>query len=129
MRARWMIVAAVAASLTASAALAADEAPAPAPAPTATDSGKEADTRLGEKEWKERINLVARKPARHDIAWIDSRDRVSWRTFSTWQGVRDEHPMIARKTQGFHEPSPYVRRAERVERISRGPLRGPVPSE
>ena len=37
--------------------------------------------------------------------------------------------MVARKVFGFHEPRPHATRAERVERTSRGPIRGPAPSE
>lgn len=124
MRIRFVLLAGLAAGLLSTAALAEEAAPAAAPAAPAAD-----EARKGEKEWKERINIVARKPARHDVSWIDSRDRSGWRTFTTWQGIRDERPMVARKTLGFHEPRPHATRAERVERVSRGPLRGPAPSE
>ena len=83
----------------------------------------------GEKEWKQRINVVARQPDRHDIAYLDSRDRSGWRDFTIWQGVRDERPIIARKSAGFHAPDPHRPRAERVLLIGRGPLRGPAPTE
>jgi hypothetical protein len=130
---RHVVLAGLAAGLLATAAAAADEAaPAGTPAPTAapaSDSAAENQVRRGEKEYKERVNIVARKPLRHDINWIDSRDRSGWREFTTWQGIRDERPLVARKVFGFHEPRPHIRRAERVERISRGPLRGPAPSE
>lgn len=123
---RLLVVAGLAAGLLATTAssAAADEA-APAPAPAAAG----ATAHPGEKEYKERINIVARKPSRHDVPWLDGRDRTSWRTFTTWQGIRDERPMIARKSLGFHEPRPHATRAERVQRISRGPLQGPAPSE
>lgn len=90
---------------------------------------KSAEAQPGEKEYKQRVNLVARKPLRHDIGWMEGRDRASWREFTTWQGIRDERPMVARKTLGFHEPRPHLRRAERVERLARGPLVGPAPAE
>jgi hypothetical protein len=79
----------------------------------------------GEKRWKERINTVARKPLRHDIEYTDSRDRDEWQGQTTWQGVRDRRPMVARKTMGFHDPRPHRPRAERVLLVSRGPIRGP----
>ena len=72
---------------------------------------------------------MARNPHDLDIAYLDSRDRTGWRDFSTWQGVRDERPIIARKTAGFHAPYPHRSRAERVLLIGRGPLRGPAPTE
>ena len=84
---------------------------------------------LGQQEWKQRTNVVARKPSNIDIAYLDSRDRTGWRDFSTWQGVRDERPIIARKSSGFHAPYPHRPRAERVLLIGRGPLRGPAPTE
>jgi hypothetical protein len=143
---RTVVLAALGAGLLASAAAAADATPAPAgdksgsaqPAPASTTGATQSadatqskgeEHSWGQKKYKERINVVARKPDRHDVAWIDSRDRTSWRTFTQWQGVRDERPMVARKVFGFHEPRPHVRRAERVERLARGPLRGPAPSE
>ena len=105
-----------------------DTAAAAAPAATApADAPAKAST--GQKEWKERINVVARNPHDLDIAYLDSRDRTGWRDFSTWQGVRDERPIIARKTAGFHAPYPHRSRAERVLLIGRGPLRGPAPTE
>ena len=113
-----VLVPALAVALLAVPASAADEA-----APAATQEAQ----KPGAKENKERINLVARKPLRHDIGWLDEHDRAGWREFTTWQGVRDERPLIARKTIGFHEPRPYATRRERVERTSRGPLRGPAP--
>ncbi len=119
---RSLILASLAAGLLATAHPAAAEEAAPAAAPAAA-------AEKGEKEWKERVNIVARKPHRHDITWLDGRDRTSWREFTQWQGVRDERPMVARKVFGFHDPRPHVRRAERVERVSRGPIRGPAPSE
>ena len=94
-----------------------------APAPAAETGGH------GEKEYKQRINTVARAPMRHDIEYIDGRDRTSWRGFDTWQGIRDERPLVARKTLGFHAPRPHATRWERVLLVSRGPLRGPAPSE
>ena len=128
---RTLMLACLAAGLLATAAAAAaDEAPAaPAASAPAAERSAPAHDELGEKEWKERINIVARKPLRHDVPWIDGRDRTGWRDFSGWQGVRDERPMVARKVLGFHDPRPYIRRFERVERISRGPIRGPAPSE
>lgn len=93
-----------------------------------SDSGMMEDGReppLGHKTWKERINTVARKPLRHDIQWLDSRDRTEWRDHEVWHGIRDERPLIARKTTGFHEPRPNKTRRERVLTISRGPIQGP----
>ena len=92
-------------------------------------SAKEAVNVLGGKEWKERINVVARKPLRHDIEWIDGQDRTNWHEFNLWHGLRDERPMIARKTLGFHAPDPHRTRQERVLLLSRGPLRGPAPAK
>ena len=133
MRMRTLALAGLAAGLLATAASAEETAPAPASAPavapTTTSAAEEQVNAHGEKEYKERINIIARKPSRHDIGWLDSRDRSGWRDFTVWHGVRDERPMIARKSIGFHEPRPHATRAERVERISRGPLRGPAPSE
>jgi len=141
MRFRHVILAGLAAGLLASTAAAADEAAAPAPAPTPAPAATPAEEqsaaaklvadedRTGEMEYKERINIIARKPSRHDINWLDSRDRSGWREFTTWQGIRDERPLVARKVFGFHVPRPHATRAERVERMSRGPLRGPAPSE
>ena len=80
---------------------------------------------MGVKTWKERINTVARKRAEHDIEWLDSRDRTGWNGYTTWQGIRDERPLVARKTMGFHEPRPHKTRSERVLTISRGPIQGP----
>jgi hypothetical protein len=93
--------------------------------PATYSSAKEPRRKIGEKTWKERINTVARVPREHDIKWIDSRDRTSWQGHSTWQGIRDERPLIARKTLGFHDPRPHRTRAERVLLISRGPIQGP----
>ena len=93
-----------------------------------SDSGSMEDgqsPKLGHKTWKERINTNARKPLRHDIEWLDSRDRTSYQDFQVWQGIRDERPLIARKTTGFHEPRPHKTRRERVLTISRGPIQGP----
>lgn len=129
MRLRIVVAAGLAAGLLATVASAEEAAPAPAPATTPASAAEEQVNAHGEKEYKERINLIARKPSRHDVGWLDSRDRMGWRDFTTWHGVRDERPMVARKVLGFHEPRPHVRRAERVERVSRGPLRGPAPSE
>jgi hypothetical protein len=138
MRTRFTTLAALAASLlVAGVAAAAEEAtaqPASAPAATSMDDGtrataKEAEGRLGEKEYKERINVVARKPLRHDIPWIDSRDRSSWHDFTVWHGVRDERPITARKTIGFHAPDPHRKRFERVLLVGRGPIRGPAPAK
>jgi hypothetical protein len=126
MKLRIVLSALLAAGIAAS--VAAADAPAPAPAPTATAPAGAPNPGMGPKEWKERINLVARKPYRHDINWLDSHDRSSWRTFTTWQGVRDERPLIARKVMGFHEPRPHATHAQRVETLSRGPLRGPAPA-
>lgn len=86
---------------------------------------KDAKPRLGVKTWKERINTVARKPAEHDIQWLDNRDRSGWNGYTIWQGIRDERPLVARKTMGFHEPRPHKTRRERVLTISRGPIQGP----
>lgn len=83
----------------------------------------------GEKTYKERINTVARKKHRHDINWLDSTDRSSWGEHKTWRGIRDERPLIARKTLGFHDPRPHRTRRERVLLISRGPIQGPGFSE
>ena len=80
---------------------------------------------MGVKTWKERINTVARKRAEHDIEWLDSRDRTGWNGYTTWQGIRDERPLVARKTMGFHEPRPHTTRSERVLTLSRGPIQGP----
>ena len=91
--------------------------------------GQETRDQLGTKMYKERINLVARKPLRHDVEWLDSRDRWSWQGHEKWQGIRDARPMIARKTLGFHAPRPHVPRRERILRIGRGPIRGPGFSE
>lgn len=88
-------------------------------------SPKEPRAKIGVKTWKQRINTVARRPLRHDIKWIDSRDRVSWGEEETWRGIRDERPMIARKTHGFKEKRGHLTRRERVTRISRGPIQGP----
>ena len=93
-----------------------------------SDSGMMEDgqePKLGHKTWKERINTIARKPLRHDIEWLDSRDRTEWQDHQVWQGIRDERPLIARKTTGFHEPRPHKTRRERVLTISRGPIQGP----
>ena len=95
---------------------------------TMSDSGmmeKDAEPKLGHKTWKERINTVARKRLHHDIEWLDSRDRTDWDGHQVWQGIRDERPLIARKTMGFHEPRPHKTRRERVLTISRGPIQGP----
>ena len=86
---------------------------------------KDGTPRLGVKTWKERINTVARKPAEHDIKWLDSTDRSGWNGYTVWQGIRDERPLVARKTMGFHEPRPHKTRRERVLTISRGPIQGP----
>jgi hypothetical protein len=86
---------------------------------------KDASPKLGHKTWKERVNTVARKPLEHDIKWLDSRDRTGWNGYTVWQGIRDERPMIARKTMGYHEPRPHKTRRERVTTISRGPIQGP----
>ena len=91
--------------------------------------GQEPRVRLCRKTHKERINTIARRDQEHDIKYIDSRDRASWGSFDTWQGIRDRRPMIARKTMGFHAPRPHVPRSERELRISRGPIRGPGFSE
>ena len=92
-----------------------------------SDSSMEKDEtpKLGVKTWKERINTVARRPVAHDIEWLDSRDRTDWNGYTVWQGIRDERPMIARKTMGYHEPRPHKTRRERVLTISRGPIQGP----
>ena len=84
---------------------------------------------MGVKTYKERINTVARKRVEHDIKWLDSRDRTGWNGYTVWQGIRDERPMIARKTMGFHEPRPHATRSERVLTISRGPIQGPAFAE
>lgn len=127
MNVRILFLAGLAAGLLSAGSAMAEEATttaAPAPAPAdSTEKG------LGQQEWKQRINVVARKPANHDIQYIDSRDRTGWRDFSTWQGIRDERPIIARKSLGFHAPDPHRPRAERVLLIGRGPLRGPAPTE
>ena len=86
---------------------------------------KDEKPRLGKKTYKQRINTVARKRVDHDIDWLDSRDRSGWNGYTVWQGIRDERPMIARKTMGFHEPRPHATRRERVLTISRGPIQGP----
>src|SRR5204863_4407398 len=127
MNVRKLILAGIAAGLLCTGTAMADEA-APAAAPAAQPSGTP-DKPLGQQEWKERINVVARKPANHDIAYLDSRDRTGWRDFTTWQGIRDERPIIARKSLGFHAPDPHRPRFERVLLIGRGPLRGPAPTE
>jgi hypothetical protein len=118
MRIRSLVPLVAATFLFASAALADD-------APAAPASAKGGEPRLGEKSYKERINLVARKPLRRDIEEVKSWDRTSWNGFTTWQGVRDERPIIARKTMGFHDPRPHRTRMERVLLVSRGPIRGP----
>ena len=82
---------------------------------------------VGEKRYKERINTVARAPRRHDVEYINGRDRTSWGEFTQWYGIRDARPLIARKTLGFHERNPHATRWERVRIVSRGPLRGPAP--
>ena len=88
-------------------------------------SAKEPRGQLGEKTYKERINTVARKRLNHDIRWLDTRDRDEWQGHTIWQGIRDERPLIARKTMGFHDPRPHRPRKERVLMLSRGPIQGP----
>lgn len=97
----------------------------PAPAAVQT-SAKTPWPHAGQSEYKERINLIARKPLRHDIQYIDSKDRGSWNGYTVWQGVRDERPLVARKTMGFHDPRPHRTRKERVLLVSRGPIKGPA---
>ena len=122
MRLRSLMLAGAVAGLLALPAVADD-------APADTAQGKAPHDQPGQKEYKERINVVARHPHRHDIEYIDSRDRMSWHDYSEWQGIRDERPIIARKTMGFHAPRPHRPRFERVLLIGRGPLRGPAPTE
>jgi hypothetical protein len=86
---------------------------------------KAQEPKLGHKTWKERINTVARKPLNHDVEWLDGNDRSEWNGHTVWQGIRDERPLVARKTMGFHDPRPHRPRAERVLLISRGPIQGP----
>lgn len=128
MNVRILLLVGLAAGLVNVGAARAEEAAAPAQ-PTEAAPAVAPQYAHGEKEWKQRINVVARQPDRHDIAYIDSRDRAGWRDFSVWQGVRDERPIIARKSMGFHAPDPHRPRAERVLLIGRGPLRGPAPTE
>lgn len=92
--------------------------------PRTQENAMEPREQLGQKTYKERINTVARGPLRHDLDYIDSRDRWSWHGHTQWQGIRDKRPIIARKTLGFHDPRPHVPRHERVMRVSRGPIRG-----
>jgi hypothetical protein len=127
MNVRILMLAGLAAGLLVTGSAAAEEQG--AAAATDSSSGKAQQTVLGEKEYKERINVVARKPANHDLPYIESRDRTGWNEFNSWQGIRDERPIVARKTMGFHAPYPHRPRAERVLLISRGPLRGPAPTE
>ena len=122
---RKLMLAGAAAGLLIAGTAVADEQPAPAD----TSAAKAPQDDLGQKEWKGRINIIARKPLRHDIAYVDSRDRSAWHDFTVWQGVRDERPIIARKAMGFHTPEPHRQRAERVLLIGRGPLRGPAPAK
>ena len=86
---------------------------------------------MGEKKYKARINIVARKPLRHDVPWYEAtyRDRHAWHDFTTWQGTRDQRPLVARKSMGFHAPRPHRGRSERVLLVSRGPLKGPAPAK
>ena len=86
---------------------------------------KDGTPRLGAKTYKERINTVARQPRERDLKWLDGNDRSGWNGYTTWQGIRDERPLIARKTTGFHDPRPHKTRRERVLTISRGPIQGP----
>jgi hypothetical protein len=126
---RTLMLAGAFAGLLAATAAADDAKPADTAASADTASAKAPHDDLGQKKYKERINIVARKPLRRDIGYIDSRDRTAWHDFTIWQGVRDERPIIARKALGFHEPRPHRPRAERVLLIGRGPLRGPAPAK
>ena len=87
-------------------------------------AAKEPHGKLGEKKYKARINLIARKPLRHDVPYYESLDRQEWDGKSPWQGVRDGRPMVARKIMGFHDPRPHRTRMERILMLSRGPIRG-----
>lgn len=129
MNIRTVMLAGLAAGLLVTGNAAAEEEQGSTAATTDSSSGKAQQTVLGDKEHKERINVVARRPANHDLPYIESRDRAGWREFNSWQGIRDERPIIARKTMGFHAPRPHRPRAERVMLIGRGPLRGPAPTE
>ncbi|MEM7245246.1 MAG: hypothetical protein AAF533_07865 [Acidobacteriota bacterium] len=84
---------------------------------------------LPTKTYKQRINTIARTPMRHDIEYLKTRDREHWNGHHQWRGIRDQRPMVARKTTGFKDRRPHRTRRERVLLVGRGPIQGPPPAQ
>ena len=100
------------------------EAKAAKPAPPATRAEAEASrpARRGIHAYRERINLVSRKPLRKEIpAGARTPDERQW------SGIRDARPLVARKRT--HPPRVYVKQFEHVKTVARGPIPFPAKRE
>jgi hypothetical protein len=76
------------------------------------------ERRGGGLTYRERINMITRKPLRKDRAEAP-RDQAE----RYWRGVRDARPIIARKRTG--PPDEDRTRWEHVQEVARGPIRMP----